>query len=176
MIEYLEKIKDKIASIDSECEFIEHHNQHTAIVEKGKLRKVLDDFKNGELNFNQLVDVTAVDYEDKKENYRFEIVYILYSIENKYHYRIKTRHEEEFPVVQTITDIYESANWYEREVWDMYGIKFENHPDLRRFYMPEDFNHPETGEALHPLRKEFPLMGIEGSIKLPVTPERNMAE
>jgi NADH-quinone oxidoreductase subunit C len=176
MIEYIERIEEKIAQIDSECELIEHHSQYTAIVSKNQLRKILTELKHGEFNFDQLVDITAVDYENKREDFRFEIVYILYSIENKYHYRIKTRHSEDFPVVGTVSDIYESANWYERETWDMYGIKFENHPDHRRFYMPEDFNHPETGESLHPLRKEFPLMGIEGSIKLPVTPEREMAE
>ncbi|MGB9912422.1 MAG: NADH-quinone oxidoreductase subunit C, partial [Candidatus Kapaibacteriota bacterium] len=68
---------------------------------------------------------------------------------------------------------YESANWYERETYDMYGIKFENHPDLRRFYMPEDFLDPETGEPLYPLRKDFPLMGIPGALPLPPYPERD---
>ncbi len=171
MIEYIERIEEKIAGIDSKCELMEHHGQYSAIVSKDQLKNVLREMKYGEFNFNQLVDITAVDFADRREGYRFEIIYILYSIENKFHYRIKTRHAEDYPVVETVTDIYESANWYERETWDMYGITFANHPDHRRFYMPEDFNHPETGEALHPLRKEFPLMGIEGSIKLPVSPE-----
>jgi NADH-quinone oxidoreductase subunit C len=174
MIEYIKKIEEKIVQIDSECEFVEHHGQFTAIVCRDQLREVLKELKGEEFKFNQLTDVTAVDFAERKKDFRFEIVYILYSIENKFHYRIKTRHAEEYPVVETVSDIYESANWYERETWDMYGIKFENHPDHRRFYMPEDFDHPETGKSLHPLRKEFPLMGIEGSIKLPVTPEREM--
>jgi NADH-quinone oxidoreductase subunit C len=54
----------------------------------------------------------------------------------------------------------------------MYGIKFEGHPGLRRFYMPEDFNDPETGEPLHPLRKDFPLMGVPDSLPLPPFPEK----
>lgn len=54
----------------------------------------------------------------------------------------------------------------------MYGVKFEGHPGLRRFYMPEDFNDPETGESLHPLRKDFPLMGIPGTLPLPPYPEK----
>ena len=73
----------------------------------------------------------------------------------------------------SVTSIWESANWYERETWDMYGIKFEGHPNLRRFYMPEDYNHPETSEPIHPLRKDIPLMGIPNSLPLPPYPERD---
>jgi len=74
--------------------------------------------------------------------------------------RIKVALEGDYPVCPSVTSIWESANWYERETYDMYGIKFEGHPFLRRFYMTEDFKDPETKEPLYPLRKDFPLMGI----------------
>jgi len=74
--------------------------------------------------------------------------------------RIKCRVEEEDPTVDSVVDIWPSANWFEREQYDMLGIKFKNHPDLRRMYMPEDFEY-------FPLRKEFPLIGIPGSIEMP---------
>jgi NADH-quinone oxidoreductase subunit C len=71
-----------------------------------------------------------------------------------------------------MTEVWESANWYERETYDMYGVKFIGHPNLRRFYMPEDYVDPITGEALYPLRKDFPLMGVPDALSLPPFPEK----
>jgi NADH-quinone oxidoreductase subunit C len=118
-----------------------------------------------------LVDITAIDWLKRED--RFEVVYFLYSNQNKSRVRIKVPLKEDNPVCPSLVPVWDSANWYERETFDMYGIKFEGHPSLRRFYMPEDFNDPATGEALHPLRKDFPLMGIDGALPLPAFPEKD---
>ncbi len=111
-----------------------------------------------ELQFIVCRDVTAIDWAKRKE--RFTVVYNLYSfLLNKY-LRLKVNLEGDFPEVQSVCSVWKSANWYERETYDMYGIKFLNHPDLRRMYMPEEFEY-------NPLRKEFPVLGIPGSLPLP---------
>jgi NADH-quinone oxidoreductase subunit C len=87
-------------------------------------------------------------------------VYNLYSLKNKYRLRLKVRVDESDLHVPSMTPVWPGANWHERETNDMYGIVFDGHPDLRRIYMPEEFEH-------YPLRKDFPLMGIPGSLPLP---------
>jgi NADH-quinone oxidoreductase subunit C len=109
-----------------------------------------------ELQFEICKDVTAIDWATRKN--RFTIVYHLYSLKNNFLLRIKTNIDSE--EIDSVTEVWKAADWYERETYDMYGIKFKNHPDLRRVYMPEEFEY-------YPLRKEFPLMGIPGSIPLP---------
>jgi NADH-quinone oxidoreductase subunit C len=123
------------------------------------------------MSFDMCIDVTAIDWLDKKDK-RFEVVYFLYSNKFKSRVRIKTEIDENDCTCPTLTNVWASANWYERETYDMYGIKFIGHPDLRRFYMPEDYVNPETGEPIHPLRKDFPLMGIPDSLPLPPYPEK----
>ena len=91
---------------------------------------------------------------------RFEVVYIVYSLKNKQYLRFRVTLAEEHPAVATVTNVWPGANWYEREAYDMFGIRFEGHPDLRRMYMPEEFEY-------YPLRKDFPLMGIPDSLPLP---------
>ena len=83
------------------------------------------------------------------------MIYNLWSIDNSFRIRVKCFTEERDPHIDTVTDLWPSADWYERETYDMTGIIFDGHPDLRRMYMPEDFVDPTTGEPLHPLRKEF---------------------
>ena len=109
-----------------------------------------------ELQFEICKDVTAIDWASRKN--RFTIVYHVYSLKNDFLLRIKTNLESE--EIDSVTKVWKAADWYERETYDMYGINFKNHPDLRRVYMPEEFEY-------YPLRKEFPLMGIQGSIPLP---------
>lgn len=121
--------------------------------------------ENPNLRFAMLKDVTAVDWFRRRE--RFQINYNLYSLENRLRVHIRTFTEESDPHVESMTGLFGSADWYEREVYDMHGIIFDNHPDLRRMYMPEDFVDPETGEPLYPLRKDFPVMGVPGSLPLP---------
>jgi NADH-quinone oxidoreductase subunit C len=118
-----------------------------------------------DLRFNMLKDVCAVDWNRRKQ--RFEMIYNLWSIDHNYRLRVKCFVEEKEPHVDSLTGLYKSADWYERETYDMHGIIFDNHPDLRRMYMPEDLVDPTTGEPLYPLRKDFPMMGVPGSMPLP---------
>ena len=101
--------------------------------------------------FKQLVDVCGVDYPDR--NPRFEIVYNLLSLTNNIRIRVKVRTNEEIPV-PTVTGVFSSANWWEREAWDLFGIYFSGHPDLRRILTDYGFEG-------HPLRKDFPLTGYK---------------
>ena len=112
-----------------------------------KVVKTLKD--NDSLKFSQLIDLTAVDYPDVSK--RFNLVYIFLSIEYKARIILNTYLSEEEPI-DSITNLYPCANWYEREVWDLFGISFKNHPDLRRILTDYGF----TG---YPLRKDFPLSG-----------------
>lgn len=99
--------------------------------------------------FKTLVDITAVDYPERKE--RFEVVYHLLSVQLNQRIRVKVS-ADEVNAVPTIVPLYPAANWFEREVWDMYGIYFSNHPDLRRILTDYGFDG-------HPQRKDFPLTG-----------------
>ncbi|MEY3385239.1 MAG: hypothetical protein RIR53_50 [Bacteroidota bacterium] len=147
------------------CTSTEHHGDLTLHVGKGELVDVLAELRdNPATRFDQLLDVTAIDWARPGE--RYEVVYFLYSISKASHVRVKVGVREDAPHVPTVVGVYESANWYERETYDMYGIIFDGHPDLRRFFMPEDFMD-EDGTPLYPLRKDFPLMGIPGSLPLP---------
>lgn len=99
--------------------------------------------------FKILTDITAVDYPDREE--RFEVNYNLLSLKKNRRIRIKVSVDETTPI-PSATGIYSSANWFEREVWDMYGVRFEDHPDLRRILTDYGFDG-------HPQRKDFPLTG-----------------
>jgi NADH-quinone oxidoreductase subunit C len=114
--------------------------------------------QSAELKFNMCEDVTAIDWATKKN--RFTVVYHIYSLENKFRLRLACDVQENHPHIASIVSVWKSANWYERETYDMYGIKFDDHPDLRRMYMPEEYEY-------YPLRKEYPLMGIPGDLTLP---------
>ncbi len=107
-------------------------------------------YLHDELNLEYLVLVTAVDFGVDKDP-RFQVVYQLRSLLHKLQLRIKTNISEN-QEIESVTDIYKSATWDERETYDMFGIIFRNHPDLRRVLMPEDW----TG---YPLRKDYPLKG-----------------
>jgi len=111
-------------------------------------------------HFTYLSDIIGTDRYTSDE--RFEIIYNLVSLKNKTRLFLKIWCPEENPSVDSLTPIWPGANWNEREVYDMYGIHFNNHPDHRRIFLPEDFQY-------YPLRKEFPLLGIQGSIELPTT-------
>ncbi len=91
---------------------------------------------------------------------RFLVIYNMISLENKMRLRLKVKVDGDKPVCPSVTSVYPAADWYERETFDMFGINFEGHPDLRRMYMPEEYEY-------YPLRKDFPQMGVPGSIPLP---------
>jgi len=99
--------------------------------------------------FQQLMDVTAVDYPQREQ--RFEVVYNLLSLKHNRRLRLKVPTDEETPV-PSLCSVFSAANWFEREVWDLYGVFFTNHPDLRRILTDYGFEG-------HPLRKDFPLTG-----------------
>lgn len=99
--------------------------------------------------FVRLSSVTAVDRYPAEP--RFEVVYHLQSLERKQWLRLKCRLSSE-PEIESVTSVWRGANWYEREVFDLFGIRFRNHPDLRRIMMPEDWQG-------HPLRKDYPVTG-----------------
>jgi NADH-quinone oxidoreductase subunit C len=142
----LKKLKQRFS--DSILDIIEFRGEFTFIITKETLLEICEFLKNdSELQYNFLSDVCGVDYPEREK--RFEIVYNLYSIPNKWRVRLKIFVGENEPV-PSITSIWEGANWPEREIFDMFGIEFENHPDLTRILMPDDW-------VGHPLRKDFPL-------------------
>ncbi len=108
-------------------------------------------FCRDDLSFDYLIDITSID--NFGEEPRFEIVYELYSMTLTVHLRLKLRVSEDVGAVDTVSDIWPTANWHEREIYDMMGIKFNGHPDLRRILMWD-------GYPFFPLRKEFPLEGL----------------
>ena len=103
-------------------------------------------------HYDYLVDVTAVEYRDRE--LPLEVVYQLWSMEHKQFLRVKVELDKAAPLqVDSVVDLWEGANWLEREVWDMFGVKFAGHPDLRRILMWENYSEG------FPLRKDFPLRG-----------------
>jgi NADH-quinone oxidoreductase subunit C len=103
-----------------------------------------------DLDYNFLMDLTAVDYLRFDKDPRFEVVYHFFSLAKKWRVRIKVGVGGEKPEVDSLVALWPGANWFEREVWDMFGIRFRDHPDLRRILMYEEFEG-------HPLRKDYPI-------------------
>jgi len=127
----------------------EFRGETTYTILPSDLREVAK-FCRHDLSFDYLIDITSIDNFD--EDPRFEIVYELYSMTLAVHLRLKLKISED-EQVDTISDIWPTANWHEREIYDMMGIKFKGHPDLRRILMWD-------GYPFFPLRKEFPLEGL----------------
>jgi NADH-quinone oxidoreductase subunit C len=128
----------------------EFRGESTFVILPTDLREVAK-FCKDELSFDYLIDISSVD--NFGEEPRFEIVYELYSMTLAVHLRLKLRVSEDEGEVATVSDIWPTANWHEREIFDMMGIRFADHPDLRRILMWE-------GYPYFPLRKEFPLEGL----------------
>ncbi|GAB3448592.1 NADH-quinone oxidoreductase subunit C [Insolitispirillum peregrinum] len=121
-----------------------------ATVQRGSIVKVLTTLRDDvNCKFSQLVELTAVDYPEREQ--RFDVVYCLLSMKHNQRVRVKLATDEATPV-PTVTGVFSTAGWFEREVWDMYGVFFADHPDLRRILTDYGFEG-------HPLRKDFPLTG-----------------
>ena len=123
----------------------------TIEINENDLIEVIQFLKSNEkCKFRQLIDIAGVDYPDSEK--RFQLVYLLLSHQNNIRIKVSTQFQLN-QIINSITKIFPSANWMEREVFDMYGIKFKNHPDLRRILTDYGFKG-------HPLRKDFPLTGF----------------
>ena len=139
-----------------------YRGDHTAILARaavtGALAFCRDD---AALRFDMLIDLTAVDYlkyPGREDGPRFDVIYHLYSVDHNHRLRLKVPVEQDDASVPTASGVWPIANWLEREVWDMYGIRFEGHPDLRRLLMYEEF----VGHALrkdYPINRRQPLIG-----------------
>jgi NADH-quinone oxidoreductase subunit C len=127
----------------------EFRGEITFVIDRRDIREVAK-FCKEELSFDYLLDISSVDNFGNEP--RFEIVYELYSLTLAVHLRLKLRVSEDDPTIDTVSDIWPTANWHEREIYDMMGLRFNGHPDLRRILMWE-------GYPFFPLRKEFPLEG-----------------
>jgi NADH-quinone oxidoreductase subunit C len=153
----LERLKAKFDGAVLEAS--EFRGELTVVVLKERIVEVCTFLKeDDELRFDVLADICGIDMFTPTK--RFGVIYNVYSLTSKHRIRLKTFTEEKLPHVPTVTGVWGTANWHERETYDMFGIIFDGHPDLRRIYMPDEFEY-------YPLRKDFPLMGIRGSLELP---------
>jgi NADH-quinone oxidoreductase subunit C len=112
-------------------------------------------FLKAECGFDMLTDLAGVD--NYGEEPRFEVDYTLYSFVDRFWFRLKVRVPEMDMTVDSVTGVWQAANWHEREAFDMFGLKFRGHPNLRRILMWDGYPH-------HPMRKDFPLAGIEAEL------------
>jgi NADH-quinone oxidoreductase subunit C len=143
----LKKLTEKFPA--SVIETHSFRNDDTAVVKKEDLLKIFSFLRDDpELLYNFMMDITAVDYMGRDP--RFEVVYHLYSLKHNLRVRIKARVSESDCAIDSATSLWNSANWSEREVYDMYGIRFLGHPNLKRILLYEEFQG-------HPLRKDYPV-------------------
>ena len=146
--ELLHSLSEALGSkVQHQTEFRGETTYETAVNNLREIATVCRD----KLLFDYLVDITSID--NFGEEPRFEIVYHLYSLPRAVHLRLKLKVPDEAGAVDTVSDIWPTANWHEREIYDMMGIKFNGHPDLRRILMWD-------GYPFFPLRKDFPLEGL----------------
>jgi NADH-quinone oxidoreductase subunit C len=148
---------------DKVVETSQHVGEATAVIDREAAPQIFQALRDRpELAFEQLSDVTAVDYLGQTP--RFTVVYHLYSLSQNHRLRVKIRVPEDEPWVHSLVELWKSANWLERECWDMFGIRFIGHPDPRRILMYEEF-------VGHPLRKDYPV-----DKRQPLTEERDPIE
>lgn len=148
----LQEIAAKLAETFGD-DYLSHQlwqEELTLVIQRESITKVLTYLRDhGDYLFKQLIDLCGVDYLEREQ--RFEVVYHLLSVKYNRRLRLKVHTDENSPV-PSATAVYSAANWWEREAWDLFGIHFEGHPDLRRLLTDYGFKG-------HPLRKDFPLTG-----------------
>jgi len=135
-------------------ETVDYRDEQTLVLQPEHLVEVCNYLKK-QLHYEMLETITAVDWLERVP--RYDVVYQLLSLENKCYVRLKVRvgqRREEHPAVPTVTSVWTGANWYEREVYDLFGLIFTGHPNLERILMPADW-------TTHPLRKDYPISGFE---------------
>lgn len=146
-----EKLKSKFGADILKTEVF--RNQHAIIVKRERILDVMKFLKDdADLAYDFLADLTAVDYLKMEKSPRFQVVYNLRSMKHNRRVRIKVPVPENDCKIESVSALWNTANWMEREVHEMYGITFENHPDLRKLLMPETYEY-------FPLRKDYPLRG-----------------
>lgn len=149
----VKRLREKLS--DAITEATEFVGQLSVRVERGRIVEVCNFLKtDAKTPFNYLSDLTCVHFPDRAEA-PFEVVYNLYSISGNERVRLKVA-TDEATGVESVTDVWPTANWMEREVFDLFGVPFANHPDLRRILLPEDWEG-------HPFRKEYPLEFMENN-------------
>jgi NADH-quinone oxidoreductase subunit C len=151
------KLKTKFSNIVFNAN--EFRGELTIVVLKEHIVEICRYLKeDNDMAFDMLADLCGIDM-NVSEN-RFGVIYNLLSLKTRQRIRLKTFTGDDPPKVPSVTGVWKTANWHERETYDMFGIVFDGHPDMRRIYMPDEFEY-------FPLRKDFPLMGIPGSLNLP---------
>ena len=145
----LRKLKERFGN--SILESHSYLGDDTVLIHPEALMPIVTFLKQDpDLEYNFLMDLTAVDYLKMKKKPRFEVVYHFFSLSKKQRLRVKVPAEAADPEVDSLVSLWPGANWFEREVWDMFGIKFRGHPNLKRILMYEQFEG-------HPLRKDYPI-------------------
>ena len=147
----MEKVQARFGAVISHP--LEFRGEFTVIVPREKIVEICQFLK--ECGFDMLTDLSGVD--NYGENPRFEVAYHLYSIAQRCRLRLKVKLDEDEMFLDTVTGVWRTADWHEREAYDMFGIRFRGHPDLKRILMWEGYPH-------YPLRKDFPLAGIPGEL------------
>ena len=144
----LERIKEKF--LDDVYQIYEFRGDLVAVVNKEIIRDLAEFLKiDPGLDFNLLIDLTAVDYLWQGRIPRFDVVYHFHSLAKNHRVRVKAGVDEKDAEIDSLTSLWPIADWFEREVWDMFGIKFKGHPNLKRILMYQEFEG-------HPLRKDYP--------------------
>ncbi len=160
MSQYYSELSDKVSTALASIETVKAvvaYGELTIDVSKENLVQICQTLRDHkELAFDTLVDVCGVDYStyegSKVHNARYASVYHLLSVTNNHRIRVRTWLEDDFPMVDSVVPIWGGANWFEREAFDMFGILYSGHPDLRRLLT-------DYGFIGHPLRKDFPMVG-----------------
>ncbi len=149
-LEIARKLQERFP--DQVIEVTECRDQVGIVVRKDRIVEMLRWLHDDpSMQFNHLADLCGVDYLGKKD-VRFEVVYNLYSISRRHRIRIRAQVPEDDCQIDSVTSIWMGADWHERECFDLFGITFNNHPDMRRILLPEDWEG-------YPLRKDYPLDG-----------------